>query len=136
MKISSILKMACIVFVAYAATEIASSAQTLTPLHSFAGTDGSGPQAGMVLATDGNFYGTTYYGGTHDYGTVFKITTAGTLTTLHSFAVVDGSHPAGALVQATDGNFYGTTDIGGATGGHDLQNHPRGHADHALQLLH
>jgi uncharacterized repeat protein (TIGR03803 family) len=43
-----------------------------------------------VQATDGNFYGMTYYGGassncTDGCGTVFKITPGGTLTTLHSF---------------------------------------------------
>ena len=39
------------------------AAGTLTTLHSFDGTDGSGPEGGLVLATDGNFYGTTYAGG-------------------------------------------------------------------------
>ncbi|MGB8771002.1 MAG: choice-of-anchor tandem repeat GloVer-containing protein, partial [Candidatus Korobacteraceae bacterium] len=68
-----------------------------------------------VQATDGNFYGTTYSGGTTDAGTVFKITPQGALTTLHSFDYTDGTGPSGGLVQATDGNFYGTTSEGGAT---------------------
>jgi len=80
-----------------------------------------------VQAADGNFYGTTFYGGTGsgydegDYyytGTVFKITPSGMLTTLYNFCsqndCTDGSAPASALIQATDGNFYGTTSGGGA----------------------
>jgi uncharacterized repeat protein (TIGR03803 family) len=96
-------------------------AQTLTTLHAFAGypTDGASPYAGLVQATDGNFYGTTYAGGTSGNcqggcGTVFRITPAGTLTTLHSFDWYDGASPTGALVQGNDGNFYGTTYGGGA----------------------
>src|ERR1019366_5606581 len=84
---------------------------TLTTLHSFDDTDGAGP-GGLIQASDGNFYGTTWVGGANGYGTVFKITPAGALTTLHSFDVTDGSYPFG-LIQATDGNFYGTTDHGG-----------------------
>jgi uncharacterized repeat protein (TIGR03803 family) len=99
-------------------------AGTLTTLYSFCAetycADGSMPMAGLVQATDGNFYGTTLYGGTINdectdgCGTVFKITPDGTLTTLHSFDVSDGEYPYGALVQAANGNFYGTTDGGGA----------------------
>ncbi|MGA2687698.1 MAG: choice-of-anchor tandem repeat GloVer-containing protein [Candidatus Korobacteraceae bacterium] len=92
------------------------STGTLTTLHSFAGgtTDGSFPGAGLVLASDGNFYGTTTQGGSNTYGTVFKITPAGTLTLLHSFTVVDGRGPWSGLVQGTDGNLYGTTTFGGS----------------------
>src|SRR6267154_441452 len=61
---------------------------TLTTLYSFCAlskcTDGSTPYAGLVLGTDGNFYGTTFTGGTLNAGTVYKITPAGKLTTLHS----------------------------------------------------
>ena len=85
---------------------------TLTTLHSFSGGDGANPWAGLVQATDGNFYGTTFYGGTQGFGTVFKITPSGTLTTLHSFDGSDGAYPEAGLVQATDGNFYGTTGWG------------------------
>ena len=96
---------------------------TLTTLYSFCSqtncTDGYFPAAGLVQATDGNFYGTTGYGGAIGSGTVFKITPSGTLTTLYSFCsqvgCTDGENPAGALVQATDGNFYGTTPFGGAS---------------------
>jgi uncharacterized repeat protein (TIGR03803 family) len=86
---------------------------TLTTLHSFDGADGTEPHA-LVQATNGNFYGTTAFGGANGDGTVFEITPGGTLTTLASFNVTDGANPEVALIQATDGNFYGTTSKGGA----------------------
>jgi len=101
----------------------------LTTLYSFCAlsgcTDGSGPDAGLVQATDGNFYGTTPGGGANNLGTVFKITPGGALTTLYSFCshggslCTDGETPplGAALIQATDGNFYGTTNGGGAYAG-------------------
>jgi uncharacterized repeat protein (TIGR03803 family) len=80
-------------------------------------TDGANPMAGLIQATDGDFYGTTLYGGANYGGNVFKITPGGTLTTLYSFCsqgpdCADGYEPEAALVQATDGNFYGTTSGG------------------------
>ncbi|MGD0364846.1 MAG: choice-of-anchor tandem repeat GloVer-containing protein [Bryobacteraceae bacterium] len=90
---------------------------TLTTLHSFDGSDGETPYAGLIQATDGNLYGTTLFGGDSlcpgGCGTVFKITLSGTLTTLHNFCFegecADGVMPYGGLVQATNGEFYGTT---------------------------
>jgi uncharacterized repeat protein (TIGR03803 family) len=90
---------------------------TLTILHSFDKTDGSLPDAGLVQAANGAFYGTTEEGGANGYGTVYKITLSGALTTLHSFDKMDGSCPYAGLIQATDGSFYGTTVQGGANGG-------------------
>jgi uncharacterized repeat protein (TIGR03803 family) len=87
---------------------------TLTTLHNFDGINGASPIAGLVQATDGNFYGTTTGGGVYYGGTVFKITPGGTLTTLHSFSGTCGSSPIAGLVQATDGDLYGTTENGGA----------------------
>jgi len=91
---------------------------TLTTLYSFclqAGcTDGSGPEVGLVQATNGDLYGTTANGGAYGDGTVFKITPTGALTTLHSFHGTDGANPAAVLIQASDGKFYGTTTNGGA----------------------
>jgi uncharacterized repeat protein (TIGR03803 family) len=79
-------------------------------LVSFNGTDGSFPFAGLVLGSDGNFYGTTYNGGASAFGTAFKMTPAGVLTTLVSFNNTNGSSPQyAALVQGTNGNLYGTT---------------------------
>ena len=112
-------KRAYAVFVLCATTPIALSAQTVTTLASFNGTDGAGPSAALIQATDGNLYGTAYVGGANYYGTVFKITPSGTLTTLYSFCsqsgCTDGAYPSGALVQSTNGDFYGTTQNGGAS---------------------
>ncbi len=76
-------------------------------------TDGANPVAGLVQASDGNFYGTTAYGVGFALGTVFKMTPGGTLTTLHSFTGNDGAYPSAGLVQGIDGNLYGTTAQGG-----------------------
>jgi len=93
---------------------------TLTTIYSFCAktgcTDGSDARSGIILGSDGNFYGTTYYGGTHNEGTVFKITPAGVLTTLHSFDGTDGYDQIGVLFQATNGVFYGQTTMGGSNG--------------------
>ncbi len=89
----------------------------LISLYSFTGTnDGANPVAGLVLGSDGYFYGTTSGGGTYNGGTVFKISPNGALTSLHSFTGGnDGARPRG-LVQGSDGNFYGTTSNGGTRG--------------------
>ena len=100
-------------------------AGTLTTLYNFCRqsgcADGANPVAGLVQAANGDFYGTTSYGGTTNKGTVFRITPSGTLTTLHSFCSLsgctDGSLPYAGLVQATNGNLYGTTQGGGAHNG-------------------
>jgi uncharacterized repeat protein (TIGR03803 family) len=104
---------------------------TLTILHAFCSeancADGMRPIAGLVQASNGNFYGTTAAGGANcsyfgGCGTVFEITAAGQLTTIYNFCperklpCVDGFRPFGALIQASDGNLYGTTSAGGNNG--------------------
>ena len=64
---------------------------------------------------DGNFYGTTGYGGTSNLGTFFSVTPAGVLTLLVSFNGTNGITPT-SLMVGSDGNFYGTTFAGGAAG--------------------
>ena len=77
--------------------------------------DGRYPNS-LMLATDGNFYGTTG-GGANGNGTIFRITPTGSLTTLYRFGgrtnPPNGGPPSSSLVQAIDGNFYGTTINGG-----------------------
>jgi uncharacterized repeat protein (TIGR03803 family) len=95
------------------------STGTLTSLYSFTnGADGSQPRAALTMAIDGNFYGTTYYGGGNHDGTLYRITQQGTLTQLHSFSGGgDGANPLGQLVASTHGALYGTTYTGGTNGG-------------------
>jgi uncharacterized repeat protein (TIGR03803 family) len=79
--------------------------------------NGRYPQAGLILDTNGNLYGTTYGGGAHGQGTVFELSPSGAETVLHSFCArtgcSDGSHPRADLVMDTAGNLYGTTYSGG-----------------------
>ena len=102
---------------------------TVTVLHNFGdGTvtdDGLNPTAGLVLGKDGNFYGTTDYGGSSNLGSVFKMAPTGSVTILHSFAgpyanPQDGAYPNGSLIQLIDGNFCGTTTEGGVSEGNGL----------------
>jgi uncharacterized repeat protein (TIGR03803 family) len=80
---------------------------------------GASPESALVLGADGKFYGTTFGGGTGNFGTLFRIATDGTLTTLASFTGkagdAAGAMPEAALVRGTDGSFYGATFHGGAS---------------------
>jgi uncharacterized repeat protein (TIGR03803 family) len=77
-------------------------------------TDGDFPFAGIALASDGNFYGMTAYGGANNKGMIYKVTPSGNLTVLHSFNTTDGATPESTLIQGGDGALYGTTVAGGA----------------------
>jgi len=84
-------------------------------LHAFhGGTDGANPFARLFRDTAGNFYGTTYAGGTSNKGTVYKLDPSGTLTILYSFTGgADGGNPRGRVILDSKGNLYGTTPFGG-----------------------
>ena len=98
----------------------------VTILHTFpdAGVmnDGEFPTNGLMLASDGNFYGLTAAGGSNALGTIFRMTPQGTVTILHSFmdgtvnfdGFFSGQSFTGQLIQGSDGNLYGTTHAGGA----------------------
>jgi uncharacterized repeat protein (TIGR03803 family) len=80
---------------------------------------GATPVGALALGTDGNFYGTTQYGGSNATGTIFQLTPAGVFTSLYSFSpsaagsvTTNGAVP-NALVLGSDGAFYGTTQQGG-----------------------
>ncbi len=93
-------------------------------LHAFiggAGPEGVNPGAGLIADAEGNFYGTTYGGGSmplcgpQGCGTIFKITPDGETTVIHRFeGFRSAGHPRARLVMDAQGNFYGTTYNGGA----------------------
>ena len=91
-----------------------------TVLHSFAaGGDGQTPVAGLSNDSDGNLYGVTYYGGTKNLGTIFRIAPDGSgYASVHSFAggPADGQYPGVKLRNLDDGTLYGSTSSGGASG--------------------
>ena len=85
------------------------TAQTFTTLHSFSGgSDGSGPQAGLILSGN-TLYGTTVTGGNPGAGTVFALNTDGTdFTALHGFTGGgDRGNPYAGLILSGD-TLYGT----------------------------
>jgi uncharacterized repeat protein (TIGR03803 family) len=87
-------------------------AQTFTALYSFNfPPDGGQPHSSLVLDSAGNLYGTTYEGGTSNWGAVFKLDTSGQESVLYSFAgpPTDGANPLAGLVLDSAGNLYGTT---------------------------
>jgi uncharacterized repeat protein (TIGR03803 family) len=108
--------------------------QTESVLDTFSTSYGSVPFAGLMQASDGNFYGTTSAGGTLAAGTFFKITPAGALTVLHNFNPgTEGYLPGSAVIEGTDGNFYGTLYNGGVNNaGSVFQMTPAG----AINILH
>lgn len=114
------------------ATAASLSAQTLTTIFNFKGSNGESPEAELVQGLDGYLYGTTPQGGAYGGGTLFKISTTGQLTTLHSFCSPpddnDGCFPAPQLALTADGTFYGTTGLAGAYGwGTVFRITPQGH---------
>jgi uncharacterized repeat protein (TIGR03803 family) len=95
-------------------------AQSFTTLHSFDGSDGAEPRAGLLLSGNA-LYGTTFEGGTNGYGAVFALNTNGTgFTNLHSFTAApfphytnsDGAYPFAALILSGN-TLYGTAQSGG-----------------------
>jgi uncharacterized repeat protein (TIGR03803 family) len=73
----------------------------------------------LVLGPNGNFYGTTLWGGgDNGYGIIFEVTPDGRETILQSFTGTGGgpANPAAGLTLGKDGNFYGTSSGGGVSG--------------------
>jgi uncharacterized repeat protein (TIGR03803 family) len=67
-----------------------------------------------VQGNDGNFYGSTFNGGTNGSGVIFQLKPNSRLKVIHNFEGTGGGfYPVTGLVQASDGNFYGTTHNGG-----------------------
>jgi uncharacterized repeat protein (TIGR03803 family) len=94
-----------------------SPTKVFSVLHSFDTTtsaDGNTPSAGLVQATDGNFYGVTTGGGTQGQGVLYKISSTGSYSVLYNFAAATGYGPETTLRQHTNGKLYGEATFGGA----------------------
>lgn len=97
-------------------------AQTETVLYNF-GSGANGPASGLIADSAGNFYGTTFFGGSSGSGTVFELSPSGNgwnQTTRYIFCSVpncaDGSGPMSNVIFNSSGNLFGTTAYGGANG--------------------
>lgn len=107
---------------AFAGVQGGAQASTLKVLYNFCTqancADGSFPMAGLVRDAQGNLFGTTETGGTHDNGVVFKVSPKGkkwSYKVLHDFCYScgDGAFPVAGLILDTEGNLYGTTMAAG-----------------------
>jgi len=118
-KLSGALALTLMILLPYHAAQAAFP--TLTTLYSFQGdSDGSSPEADLILGPSGEIYGTTYAGGTFGWGTVFMLTPpaspggAWTESILYEFTGGDdGANPQASLLLDSDGTLYGTTFTGG-----------------------
>jgi uncharacterized repeat protein (TIGR03803 family) len=106
----------------------AAGAQTaqFTTLTNLNGTNGFFPYAALTLDTAGNLFGSSYEGGSNNFGAVIEVTPNGTVIPFYSFAagVSDGlrftnstgGFPYGGLILAHDGGLYGPANSGGTNG--------------------
>ncbi|HET6224759.1 MAG TPA: choice-of-anchor tandem repeat GloVer-containing protein, partial [Bacteroidia bacterium] len=90
-------------------------AKTYKKLHDFDGSDGAGPESGVIEGSDGKLYGATARGGANDYGVIFSydIQTATYQKKFDFNSATDGSNPLGLITQAKNGKIYGLTSGGG-----------------------
>jgi uncharacterized repeat protein (TIGR03803 family) len=90
---------------------------TPVSIHDFNGADGYSPYSGVTVDSQGNLYGTAWYGGPNGGGTVYRMTPSGsgwTFQIIYAFqGDPDGALPVGGVVLDEAGNLYGTTSTGG-----------------------
>jgi len=93
------------------------SSGTETVLHTFTSTpDGANPYSGLTRDTQGRLYGTTYYGGTSGFGTIFVIDSTRRETVLYSFAGPEGANPYfGSVILDGKSNIFGAASTGGGS---------------------
>jgi len=130
MKASCLGKVARIAAALCLSLAISSHAQTYSTLYGFSPSSGWSANSPLVQGLDGNFYGTTSFGGANQNenlcfeeqqsgcGTAFELTPDGRFQVIYNFCAqvncADGGAPSNGLILGADGNFYGTTDAGGA----------------------
>jgi uncharacterized repeat protein (TIGR03803 family) len=88
-------------------------------LYAFGGQpDAAGPESVLTADSSGDLFGTTYYGGSYQfgYGAVFKIDSSGTEDVLYSFNITGGEDPTSGVILDSAGNLYGTAPAGGSSG--------------------
>ncbi len=87
------------------------SGWTESVLHSFGGSDGRYPRAGVILDSVGNIYGTTAEGGSKDLGAVFKLESKTWKETVlyNLLGASNGDDPEAGVILGPDGNLYGTS---------------------------
>lgn len=86
---------------------------TFSTIANFNGSNGTGPQTGLLIDAQGNLYGTTRSGGQYDLGTIWELPAAGTAPViLHNFNTPEGVYPAGIAFDH-DGNIVGVNNFGG-----------------------
>jgi uncharacterized repeat protein (TIGR03803 family) len=117
----SILALAVLAFTFSLA--VCAQAQTVTNLANFDGSNGHDPQGGVIQATDGNFYGVTFTGGTKDSGSMFQLSPGGQLRSIYSFCsqpkCADGLYSTATPVLGSDGSLYGVVGEGGSNAGYE-----------------
>jgi len=100
-------------------TPCADGGLAFTTLVSFSGAEGEHPGAdpdgALVLGPDGNFYGTTFEGGSSNLGTIFRLAPDGAFKSLFSFNGANGANPKAGLTLTATGDFHGTTFAGGVS---------------------
>ena len=103
---------------------LSTNGKKLTVLREFdarQGTDGATPYAGLVAATDGNFYGATAGGansGPVPGGDFFSINSTGSdYSMIFAFDDVHGALAQATPMQHTNGKIYGLTGRGGPHAG-------------------
>jgi len=90
----------------------------LNVAHSFQGPAGYHPYGNILMASDGNLYGTCYDGGTYGSCTVFKFEpTTQIYTDVYSFDIMHGDYPRSGVVEGPGAKLYGASSGGGASGG-------------------